>query len=225
MKKRFLLMGAAVVLLAAAAAGGSLAAGQASGNAPVTAPLQAPNLTIAFNSDNGSAEEVDVVFDGVVMPGDEKVAVTDNYSVKNTGSVDSYIRVTVRKYWADKETGEKLEDLDASKITLNPNSNDWLEVESLASLFDVEDSGETQVFYCTTPVDAGEATAALLESFDIADSLTNEYADKAIVLEAVAEGVQFAGAGYNEVNAAGINASWGVQVDLDENGNITNVRQ
>lgn len=225
MKKRFLLMGAAVVLLAAAAAGGSLAAGQASGNAPVTAPLQAPNLTIAFNSDSGDTEEVDAVFDGVVMPGDTEVAVTDNYSVKNTGSVDSYIRVTVRKYWADKETGEKLEELDASKITLNPNPSDWLEVESLASLFNVEGSGETQVFYCTTPVDAGEATAALLESFDVASSLSNEYADKAIVLEAVAEGVQFAGADYNEVNAAGINASWGVKVDLDENGNIASVHQ
>ncbi|HIY10907.1 MAG TPA: hypothetical protein H9840_06400 [Candidatus Anaerofilum excrementigallinarum] len=225
MKKRFLLMGAAVVLLAAAAAGGSLAAGQASGNAPVTAPLQAPNLTIAFNSDNGDTEEVDAVFDGVVMPGDEDVAVTDNYSVKNTGSVDSYIRVTVRKYWADKETGEKLEDLDAGKITLNPNAEGWLEAKSLAALFSDEDSDETQVFYCTSPVDAGTATAGLLESFDIAADLSNAYADKAIVLEAVAEGVQFAGADYNEVNAAGIKASWGVQVELDENGNIASVRQ
>ncbi len=225
MKKRFLLMGAAVVLLAAAAAGGSLAAGQASGNAPVTAPLQAPNLTIAFDSDNGDTEEVDAMFDGVVMPGDKDVAVTDNYSVANTGSVDSYIRVTVRKYWADKETGEKLEDLDAGKITLNPNADGWLEAESLADLFGKEDSNETQVFYCTAPVDAGEATAALLDSFDIAADLNNDYADKAIVLEAVAEGVQFAGADYNEVNAAGINASWGVQVTLDENGNITAVQQ
>ena len=81
------------------------------------------------------------------------------------------------------------------------------------------------MFYCTSPVDAGTATAGLLESFDIAADLSNAYADKAIVLEAVAEGVQFAGADYNEVNAAGIKASWGVQVELDENGNIASVRQ
>ena len=44
-------------------------------------------------------------------------------------------------------------------------------------------------------------------------------------LEAVADGVQFAGADAADLNASGILASWGVSAQLDENGNLVSVTE
>ena len=44
-------------------------------------------------------------------------------------------------------------------------------------------------------------------------------------LEAVADGVQFAGADANELNASGILASWGVVAQLDASGNLVSVTE
>lgn len=47
--------------------------------------------------------------------GDEKLILDKKYdeklAVKNSGSIDEYVRVTVQHYWADKETGDKLSNL------------------------------------------------------------------------------------------------------------------
>ena len=44
--------------------------------------------------------------------GDEKLILDKKYdeklAVKNSGSIDEYVRVTVQHYWADKETGQNL---------------------------------------------------------------------------------------------------------------------
>ena len=45
---------------------------------------------------------------------------------KNSGSIDEYVRVTVQHYWADKETGDKLSNLDPSKIQIGFNKR-WLD--------------------------------------------------------------------------------------------------
>ena len=45
------------------------------------------------------------------------------------------------------------------------------------------------------------------------------------MLEAVAEGVQFAGSQYNELNANGIAYEWGVEAVLNEDGSIASIQQ
>ena len=196
MKKKVLLMGLAAVMVMGAVVGGSLAAGQASAENPVTAPLAAATL----------------------MPADE-IEVKDGYKVDNTGSVDAYIRVTVTKYWADGKG--KTTDLAAENIELGLNSEDWLQAESLFE----GNSNETEVYYYKYPVPAGQSTSELLESIGIPADLTNDYADKTVKLEAVADGVQFAGADAADLNASGILASWGVVAELDANGNLVSVTE
>lgn len=217
MKKRVLLMGLAAVMVMGAVVGGSLAAGQASAENPVTAPLAAATLNIEWTG--GESDPVALtVTDKALMPADE-IEVKDGYQVDNTGSVDAYIRVTVTKYWADADG--KTTDLDAANIELGLNSADWIKAEKLFE----GNSGETEVYYYKCPVPAGQSTSELLETIGIPASLTNEYAGMTVHLEAVADGVQFAGADANELNASGILASWGVSAQLDENGNLVSVTE
>ena len=227
MKKRFLLMGAALVLVAATAVGGSLAAGQIEGNRAVGAPLAATTLQIGWADGQTRSPAAEYQLSQPVMPGDT-VALADAtgkagvYSVQNTGSVAAYVRVTVTKYWADEE-GEgkgKRTDLDGSAIQVSaPADSGWLESDPPFS------SGETQTFYFRRPISPQEASEDLLQSLAVDAALGNEYTDKTIRLEAVAEGVQFAGAAHGDVNQKGILTSWGVLAQLDESGNITAIEQ
>ena len=217
MKKKVLLMGLAAVMVMGAVVGGSLAAGQASAENPVTAPLAAATLNIEWTG--GKSDPVTLaVTDKELMPAD-KIEVKDGYKVDNTGSVDAYIRVTVTKYWADGKG--KTTDLAAENIELGLNSADWLQAESLFE----GNSNETEVYYYKYPVPAGQSTSELLETIGIPADLTNDYADKTVKLEAVADGVQFAGADAADLNASGILASWGVVAELDENGNLVSVTE
>ncbi|MBO1679028.1 hypothetical protein [Bittarella massiliensis (ex Durand et al. 2017)] len=231
MKKRFLLMGAALVLVAATAVGGSLAAGQIEGDRAVGAPLAATTLQIGWADGQALAPAAEYQLTQPVMPGDT-VALTDAagktgvYSVQNAGSVPAYVRVTVTKYWADEEGNGngngngKRTDLDGSAIRLSPPADSgWLESNPPFS------SGETQTFYFCRPVSPQEASEDLLQSLAVDAALDNEYTDKHIRLEAVAEGVQFAGVAHGDVNQKGILTSWGVLAQLDENGNITAIEQ
>lgn len=220
MKKRILLMGLAAVLVMSAVAGGTLAAGQASAQTPVTAPLQAATLNIEWN--NQTSEPVTLaITDEAIMPADQ-IDLTDSYKVDNTGAVDAYIRVTVTKYWAD-QNGVKNTDLDAAGITLFENSADWVKADSLFENDETMD--ETEVYYYKYPVPAGASTSDLLEELTIPADLTNEYTNQQIRLEAVADGVQFAGAAAGELNAQGILASWGVAAELAPDGSIISVSE
>ena len=217
MKKKVLLMGLAAVMVMGAVVGGSLAAGQASAENPVTAPLAAATLNIEWTG--GKSDPVTLaVTDKTLMPADE-IEVKDGYKVDNTGSVDAYIRVTVTKYWADGKG--KTTDLAAENIELGLNSEEWLQAESLFE----GNSNETEVYYYKDPVPAGQSTSELLETIGIPADLTNDYADKTVKLEAVADGVQFAGADAADLNASGILASWGVVAELDANGNLVSVTE
>lgn len=217
MKKKVLLMGLAAVMVMGAVVGGSLAAGQASAENPVTAPLAAATLNIEWTG--GKSDPVILaVTDKALMPADE-IEVKDGYKVDNTGSVDAYIRVTVTKYWADGKG--KTTDLDASNIQLGLNSADWIQAESLFE----GNSNETEAYYYKYPVPAGQSSSELLETIGIPADLTNDYADKTVKLEAVADGVQFAGADAADLNASGILASWGVVAELDANGNLVSVTE
>lgn len=76
--------------------------------------------------------------------GDEKLILDKKYdeklAVKNSGSIDEYVRVTVQHYWADKETGDKLSKLDPSKIQIDFTNDGWTEDKSA-------ETTERNVFY------------------------------------------------------------------------------
>ena len=230
MKKRFLLMGVAAALVMATVVGGTLAADQVSGDQAVAAPLAATNLRIDLEGGNVLQPQVfdlDQQEPGPYMPGDTILLQTGEqpgiYTVKNTGSVDAYIRVTVNKYWMQEN--EKALQLDSSLLTaqLLDHSN-WIE-SSTEDLFGQNTTGETQVFYYKHPLKVNAAAEALLGSLQLAGSVGNEYQNCGIRLEAVADGVQFAGAAHNDVNQQGILSSWGVLAELDADGSILSITQ
>lgn len=76
--------------------------------------------------------------------GDEKLILDKKYdeklAVKNSGSIDEYVRVTVQHYWADKETGDKLSNLDPSNIQIDFTNDGWTEDKSA-------ETTERNVFY------------------------------------------------------------------------------
>lgn len=218
MKKRIFLIGLASALIMSVAVGGSLAAGQSSVDKPITAPLQAATLSIEWSGAQSSEPLKMQVQDEQLMPGDE-IVLKDSYKVDNTGNVDSYIRVTVKKYWTD-ENGEKDVDLNAANIQLIPNEN-WLKAQSL---FEKEETlQETEVYYYKYPVNSKSSTADLIECIGLPENLNNDYTNKQILLEAVADGVQFAGSDSNDLNAKGILASWGVAADIAADGSLNAV--
>ena len=225
MNKRFLLMGAAAVLMLATVVGSALGAGQASSKEPVAADLKAADFSIEWSDREETSETVPVTLDASrVMPGDV-IELKDSkgndgiYNVDNTGSADAYIRVAVKSYWADMD-GNLLEEFDPFFVTLTANEEDWITAGPA-----VGENGEDYGtwFYCKTPVAPGKATEDLLKTLTISTDIDNSYTDKKIVLEAVAEGVQFAGSQYNDLNAAGIEYEWGVKVTLADHGSIESV--
>ena len=55
----------------------------------------------------------------------------ENLKVRNTGTINQYVRVSIYKYWLDSE-GKKLQDLSPALIDLNLVNlgTDWIEDES-----------------------------------------------------------------------------------------------
>ena len=101
-KKRYILMAVTAALVFAVAAGGTLAAQQAQGTTAVGASLEAPRLSILWNSFRPMSDGAVDLSD--VSPGGYR-SLDETYSVYNQGNVPAYVRVTVTKYWGEP-TGE-----------------------------------------------------------------------------------------------------------------------
>lgn len=225
MKRRYILLAVTAALVFAVAAGGTLAAQRVESGA-LTLGLQAANLSIAWQGEStvkSDSEDI-TIRDVSLMPDDtyEFAANDVNYSVLNSegnGNMDAYIRVTVTKYWCEDQNGQQKDaDMDASLITLESEGK-WTTAEDP---FAGRTKSETQVFYYKTPLAPGETTSQLLESMTLSKDAGNEYSNRSIRLEAVAEAVQFV-RGDNELNKQAILSAWGVYAELDGEGNITSI--
>lgn len=96
--------------------------------------------------------------------GDEKLILDKKYdeklAVKNSGSIDEYVRVTVQHYWADKETGDKLSKLDPSKIQIDFTNDGWTEDKSA-------ETTERNVFYYNTILKKGQTSTDFTDKISI----------------------------------------------------------
>lgn len=159
-----------------------------------------------------------------IVPGkqyDEAISVT------NSGSIDSYVRVILKKSWTNKE-GEKDTTLSPDLINLNfPKGSGWV-VDKKAS------TKERTILYYTTILKSGSKTNPLCDKLSIDGSIatkvkqdvtekdgyktittTYAYDGYNFQLEAEADAVQT----HNAQDA--IKSAWGVDVDVDGNGNIS----
>lgn len=161
-----------------------------------------------------------------IVPGkqyDEALKVT------NSGSIDSYVRVIIKKSWTDKE-GVNDTTLSPDLIDLNLNLKEgsgWV-LDKNAS------TKERTILYYTGILPAGKSTPALSNTLTIDKSIatkvtqdvkeedgyktittTYAYDGYNFQLEAEADAVQT----HNAQDA--IKSAWGVDVDVDGNGNIS----
>ena len=159
-----------------------------------------------------------------IVPGkqyDEAISVT------NSGSIDSYVRVILKKSWTNKE-GEKDTTRSPDLINLNfPKGSGWV-VDKKAS------TKERTILYYTTILKSGSKTNPLCDKLSIDGSIatkvkqdvtekdgyktittTYAYDGYNFQLEAEADAVQT----HNAQDA--IKSAWGVDVDVDGNGHIS----
>lgn len=96
--------------------------------------------------------------------GDEKLILDKKYdeklAVKNSGSIDEYVRVSVQHYWADKETGDKLSNLDPSNIQIDFTNDGWTEDKSA-------ETTERNVFYYNSILKKGQTSTDFTDKISI----------------------------------------------------------
>ncbi len=158
-------------------------------------------------------------------------------SVKNSGTIDEYVRVKIYKYWMKTEDGEtrKATDLDTSFIDLqwaDDLDKYWLR-DTANSIGDDNGIEETTVLYYREPLAVGDFTTDITKSlkitYPVSAKITQtvekvgtktvyttkyDYDGVTFVLEAEADGVQT----HNAKDA--ILSAWGRKVTMS-NGRIT----
>lgn len=164
---------------------------------------------------------------GKIQPGK---AYGEKLSVRNSGSIDQYVRVTLYRYWEDKG-GNRVTDVSPGLIELELAGNGWVEDPSAGT-------EERVVLYYTGILPAGQETPALSKTLTIkeeaafmtagGDGQGNEgtgggsgnrpayrYNGLRFVLEAEVNAVQT----HNAEDA--IKSAWGVDVSVGTDGSIS----
>ena len=164
--------------------------------------------------------------------GDKEVVLGKKYdeqlAVKNSGTIDQYVRVTVNHYWADEDRSKKRTDLDPSMIQIHFTNDGWVEDGAAAST-------ERNVLYYTSVLSSGQTSPLFVDSISINSDLaklvsqtstTNDdgtttiestflYDDAQFVLEATVDAVQT----HNAKEA--IKSAWGVDVNVSDDGSLS----
>lgn len=136
-------------------------------------------------------------------------AYEEKLSVKNSGSIDEYVRVIVYRYWEDKD-GNRVMDVSPELIELELSGGGWIEDASAGT-------EERIVLYYTGVLPAGQQTPALSDSLRIKEEaamVLQEYEGLRFVLEAEVNAVQT----HNAVDA--IKSAWGVDVAIGADGSL-----
>ena len=204
MKRKVSFLGLAICLLAISIIGGSIAYFRTETEGVNT--ISAGNLGVDLKLGQ-EADENNVVDDGLVLDG----AVSGSeYAyplyAENDGDFDSYIRVTLTRYWENQD-GEKVFDKDASLIELvTDNENDWI-------IDDTDENNEVIYMYYRKPVTSGEETKNAVDTIKIGN-IGNEYTNLQAKIDVEVDAIQKAAA------ADAILAEWGMDVTFNEDGTI-----
>lgn len=229
MKKNFLLSkttilaASAVILLGLSAVGSTRAAIIADTNDKIKANFRTSNVSVSL-LENGKNVE-----DGTLLSGITDFHIGETYNEKvsfaNGEDYDAYARVIITRSWYN-ETGKD--------TTLNP---EWIELDIVNAEGDeavwIEDkaasTSERTVYYYKKPIAAGDSVdiiSSLKVNNDITKIVTESgltgtiqtpYDGKSFSIDVRVDEIQT----HNAYDAA--RASWGVYLDIDENGIIQKV--
>lgn len=151
---------------------------------------------------------------------------SESLTVKNTGTIDEYVRVTVYKYWIDK-TGKKSAEMDANWIELGFVTGAGWTIDGSdpkTGKFTGSTTEERTVLYYSSPLSPGQESSPFLDSITIKEEPTHkvtktestvggvttitwtyDYNGAQFCLEAHVDGVQTHSAGYAKISAWGVN--------------------
>lgn len=154
----------------------------------------------------------------------------EELSVTNSGSIDSFVRVILRKSWTGKD-GEKVTTLTPELIKLNLTGNGWVVDESASTR-------ERTVLYYTNLLAPGEVSPPFTDTLQIdsaigskvTENVTEENGFKTITTVYDYDGYSFQVEA--EVNAVqthnaqdAIKSAWGVDVNVSADGSSISLAQ
>lgn len=155
----------------------------------------------------------------------------EELAVKNSGSIDSFVRVILKKSWCD-EKGRKDTALSPELIGLELKTENGWAIDGKAS------TAERTVLYYTKALAAGETTPPLSDAVRISPDIMKKVKEivtedengyKTIRTEYKYDGYRFqieAEADAVQTHNAGdaVKSAWGVDVDVSEDGNSLSLR-
>ena len=211
MKKRYILMAVTAALVFAVAAGGTMAANQVETMDEIATPLATQTLELGLGGGGENTENL-------LVPGGDPLAIQP-FTITNTKQINSYVRVTVSAFWTDPANTQKY---NAPGVTLtlaeDAEAQGWIQAKGAPA------DGPLVLYYTQPLLTGSEAIEPPLDTVKLEKTVGAEYSGMKLHIEMVADGVQFAGAGYQEVNQNAILAAWGVDATVSpETGAITNV--
>lgn len=215
MKKRYILMAVTAALVFAVAAGGTMAANQVETMDEIATPLATQTLELGLGGGGENTEDL-------LVPGGDPLAIQP-FTITNTKQINSYVRVTVSAFWTDPaDTQDPQTKYNAPGVTLalaaDAEAQGWIQAVG------APDDGPLVLYYTQPLLTGSKAIKPPLDTVKLEKTVGAEYSGMKLHIEMVADGVQFAGAGYQKVNQNAILAAWGVDATVSpETGAITNV--
>ena len=190
-KKTGLLLGAAALLLLGSTVGSTRAAlTYYSANYTAGVEMSSIGITLLENDEivgsrnydkNGEwAETTGELLTGLLGENEKLVPgkpYEERIDVKNSGNIDTYVRVIVTKSWTDKEGNDvPVTTLDPKLIDLNvPEGNGWAEDSSVAT-------EERSIWYLNGILKAGE-TKSFADSLRIDASIRNQMTESVVTAD------------------------------------------
>ena len=230
LKPLYLLIAAAVLLIASTV--GSTQAALTYYSENYAAEVKVSNIGVGLLENGAQAGEE--LLEDMLAEGEELVlgkTYNEELSVVNSGSIDSYVRVIVRKSWQDAQ-GVKDTKLSPELIDLNfVTGNGWVIDESAST-------AERTVLYFTGILPVGATTPAFTDTLRIDPAITTkivETVDSDVIggkeYKTITYVYEYDGYTFNveaEVDAvqthnaeAAIKSAWGVSVTVSADGSLS----
>ena len=236
-----MLLAVAVVLLAASALGSTRAA-LTYFSENYTAQLEVSHIGVTLvengkdissrdytgNGDEWQESQGELLKD--MLGKDEKVAIGKKYkeklSVRNSGAIDEYVRVSITKSWLDKD-GNKVTSLSPKLIDLGLTGNGWIKDDN-------NSTEERIMLYYPKILKSGESAPAFADSIRIDGAVANKVTEETriedghtvITTTFIYDGIKFnleaevdAVQTHNAKDA--IKSAWGVDVNVASDGTIS----
>ena len=240
-KTTMALLALAVILLAASALGSTRAAlTYFSDN--YTAQLEVSHIGVTLGENGKDISSRDYAGSGDawkesqgellkdMLGKEEKVALGKKYdeklTVRNSGAIDEYVRVSIVKSWTDKD-GNKVTSLSPKLIDLGMTGNGWIN--------DKNNSTEERIMlYYPRVLKSGEMAPAFADSIRIDDAVANKVTEETRIEDGhtvITTTFNYDGVNFNleaEVDAVqthnakdAIKSAWGIDVNVASDGTIS----